>query len=493
MNKTLLSLHRFKKLAKKYKTIPVYKKVLADMLTPVSAWLHLSSQVDYAFLFESVEKGNQFNRYSYLGINPISILSHLNGKTVFKSNDRDQIVKKPLLDFLREVLKEYNIAKLDEIPSFTGGFVGYLGYETISWYENIPVHKREDINIPDSIFLLFEEMIVFDHSNGTALIISNLNINKNESIDTQFNKAHRKIDDIGEMLHSKIEYQTPLHQKKSELKSNFKRSDFKSAVIKAKEYIRKGELFQIVISQRFERESNADPCSIYRALRSINPSPYMFHLKFKHFDIVGASPELLVKVENNKVRIRPIAGTKPRGKTKSEDLKFEAELREDEKENAEHLMLLDLGRNDVGKVSKYGTVKVLEKMLVEKYSHVMHLVSLVEGELSINIDAIEALKSSFPAGTVTGAPKIRAMEIINELENSSRGIYSGTIGIFDFSNNLNTCIAIRTMIIKKGKIHFQSGAGIVHDSNPDLEYEETFNKARAIMEAINFAEDGLVR
>jgi len=452
----------------------------------------LSKKAEYAFLLESVEKGNQYSRYSYVGINPQKILMHKDGHTSITENGQSINVNTPFLDLLRETQSKYNMVKLPEIPSFTGGLVGYLGYETIAWVEDIPTHNESQLNVPDSVFMLFEDMIAFDHLKGSALVISNVKVGPNHDLKEQFNEAHLRVDAIGELLHSDVDYQTPVRVEQSTVSSNFDQDSFESAVLKAKKYIKDGNIFQLVLSQRFERQISVEPTTLYRALRTINPSPYMFHLKIKDFDIIGASPELLVKVEDGIVEVRPIAGTRQRGETDEEDKVLAEDLINNEKECAEHLMLLDLGRNDVGRVSEYGSVTIPENMVIENYSHVMHIVSDVKGKLAKDKDSFDALMSGFPAGTVTGAPKIRAMEIIHELEPDRRDIYSGAVGFFDFTGNINTCIAIRTMIMKNGTVHFQSGAGIVHDSDPTKEFDESVNKAKAIMAAIDFAEKGLV-
>jgi anthranilate synthase component 1 len=493
MDKTQLTFDEFKHLVSHgSKTVPVYKRILADLLTPVAAWVHLSKKAEYAFLLESVEKGNQYARYSYVGINPQKILSHKDGQTCITENGKSIEIDKPFLDLLRETQSQYNMVKLPEIPSFTGGLVGYLGYETIAWIEDIPTHTDSAMDVPEAVFMLFEDMIAFDHLKGSALVISNVKVDSNLDLKLQFDAAHSRIDIIGESLHSDVDYQTPVRVEKSEVSSNFNQDTFESAVLKAKEHIVDGDVFQLVLSQRFERQTSVEPTTLYRALRTINPSPYMFHLKIKDFDIIGASPELLVKVEDGIVEIRPIAGTRQRGLTDEEDRALADDLINDEKECAEHLMLLDLGRNDVGRVAEFGSVTIPENMVIENYSHVMHIVSDVKGILAKDKDPFDALMSGFPAGTVTGAPKIRAMEIIHDLEPDRRDIYSGAVGFFDFTGNVNTCIAIRTMIMKNGTVHFQSGAGIVHDSDPTKEFEETVNKAKAIMAAIDFAENGLV-
>jgi len=492
MDKTQLTLDEFQDLAQGCTTVPVYKRILADLLTPVAAWVHLSKKAEYAFLLESMEKGNQYSRYSYVGINPQKILMHKDGQTTITENGKSIDVDTPFIDLLRETQSQYNMTKLPGIPSFTGGLVGYLGYETIAWVEDIPIHDDSAMDVPDSVFMLFEDMITFDHLKGSALVISNVKVDSKHDLKEQFEAAHDRVDAIGELLHSDVDYQTPVRVEQSKVSSNFDHDAFESAVLKAKEYIVDGDIFQLVLSQRFERQTSVEPTTLYRALRTINPSPYMFHLKIKDFDIIGASPELLVKVEDGTVEIRPIAGTRQRGETEAEDEMLANDLINDEKECAEHLMLLDLGRNDVGRVSEFGSVTIPENMVIENYSHVMHIVSDVKGTLAKDKDPFDALMSGFPAGTVTGAPKIRAMEIIHELEPDRRDIYSGAVGFFDFTGNVNTCIAIRTMIMKDGTVHFQSGAGIVHDSEPTKEFDETVNKARAIMAAIDFAENGLV-
>ena len=492
MDKTQLTLDEFQDLVSQgCQTIPVYKRILADLLTPVTAWVHLSQKADHAFLLESVEKGTQYARYSYVGVNPQKILTHKGGETTISENGYTIEIDTPFLDLLRETQSQYKMMKLPGIPAFTGGLVGYLGYETIAWVEDIPTHSDTAMDVPDAVFMLFEDMIAFDHLKGSALVISNVNVDPDEDLQFQFDSAHARVDVIGESLHSDVDYQTPVKVEKSDVSSNFNQDDFESAVLKAKQHIVDGDIFQLVLSQRFERNSSVQPTTLYRALRNINPSPYMFHLKINDFDIIGASPELLVKVDDGTVEIRPIAGTHHRGESETEDQALAEDLMNDEKECAEHLMLLDLGRNDVGRVSEFGSVTIPEKMVIENYSHVMHIVSDVKGKLAIDKDPFDALMSGFPAGTVTGAPKIRAMEIIHDLEPERRNIYSGAVGFFDFTGNVNTCIAIRTMVMKDGVVHFQSGAGIVHDSDPTKEFEETVNKAKAIMAAIDFAENGL--
>ena len=334
MDNTQLIFDEFQDLASRCGTVPVYKRILADLLTPVAAWVHLSQKTQYAFLLESVEKGNQYARYSYVGINPQKILMHKDGKTTISKNGQCTTVDTPFLDLLREYQSQYNMEKLPGIPSFTGGLVGYLGYETIAWVEDIPIHEYSALNVPDSVFMLFEDMIAFDHLKGTALVISNVNVDKDRDLKEQFDAAHFRVDAIGESLHSDVDYQTPVQVKKSEVSSNFNQETFESAVLKAKEHIIEGDVFQLVLSQQFERETKVKPVTLYRSLRSINPSPYMFHLKINDFDIIGASPELLVKVEDGTVEIRPIAGTRHRGKSEAEDQALAEDLINNEKECA---------------------------------------------------------------------------------------------------------------------------------------------------------------
>ncbi len=484
--------NEFKKLATEFKTVPVYKRVLADLLTPISAFMKLAKNSDYAFILESVEGGEQYARYSFIGRNPKQIIKSENKRVFTKSIGDWEEVEDDFLPFIRDIHKSYHSPKLDNLPSFTGGLVGYLGYESITWIEDIPVYERDELETPDAVFMLFEELIAFDHLKNQIILFSNVQITDDINLDSAFEMALQKIDMMGENLHEDIDYQTPKITKGSISESNFSQQDFEKAVISAQEYIKSGDIFQLVLSQRFKRQTEADPQTIYRALRTINPSPYMFHLKLSDIEVIGASPELLVKVEDKEIEIRPIAGTRKRGKTSEEDLQLAEDLLSDEKERAEHLMLVDLGRNDVGRAAQYDSVKLHEFMKVEYYSHVMHIVSDVRGKLSVDKDAFDALYSGFPAGTLSGAPKIRAMEIIHELEPSRRGIYSGAIGYFDFSGDMNTCIAIRTMVMKGNSIYFQAGAGIVYDSDATKEFEETVSKASAINSAIDLAENGLL-
>ncbi|UCD37164.1 MAG: anthranilate synthase component I [Fidelibacterota bacterium] len=486
-----MNFDQFEALAQKHSAVPVYRKVLADLLTPVSAFMRLARHYKPTVLLESVEGGRQFARYSYICVDPHTVVTHADGKTIVEQGSKRRTEKAPFLSILREQLASYDLPQVDGIPDFCGGWVGYLGYETTTWVEQVPIHPHTSQDIPDAVFMLFQTVMAFDHLKQEIIICHTQQVDRDQPLRSQYEAALAAVDQVGEALHTDIDYQTPAVMALSRLESNLSQPEFMAAVKQAKEHIFAGDVFQLVLSQRFYRETQADSLSLYRALRNINPSPYMFYFSLDDFAIIGASPELFVKVEGQQMEVRPIAGTRPRGKNHEEDARLAEDLLADEKELAEHLMLVDLGRNDVGRVSRFKSVSVKEFMVVERYSHVMHIVSDVRGELLADKDALDALLAGFPAGTVTGAPKIRAMELIHELEPSRRGIYAGTVGYLDFHGNLNTCIAIRTMLIKDGVVSFQSGAGIVADSDPAREYDETVHKAEAIMRAVDFAERGL--
>ncbi|MCJ8345922.1 anthranilate synthase component I [bacterium] len=430
-----------------------------------------------------------------IGKNPKTIYGLKDDQSyIMKREDQYQSVatQENYLDLLSNVQESILGPKLEELPDFYGGLVGYLSYETVTLIEKIPIHKRDEKDPWDALYMQFDELIAFDHLKNQMIVFSNVHIDDSTNLEEAFAQAHQKIDQWGEDLHTEIDFQLTKKVSRSELNSNFEKDEFIQSVKKAKEYIESGDVFQLVLSQRFHRKSQVPPSSLYRALRTINPSPYMFFMDFPEYQLIGASPELLVKVNEGEMEVRPIAGTRKRGKNMEEDDFLAKDLLADKKELAEHLMLVDLGRNDVGKVCEYGSVSLKEYMNIEKYSHVMHIVSDVVGKLKSDSRLIDALFSGFPAGTTSGAPKIRAMEIIHELEPSRRSIYSGCVGYFDYVGNLNTCIAIRTLLMQGEDVYFQAGAGIVYDSDPLSEYEETRNKARAIMKAIDFAEDGLI-
>jgi len=393
------------------------------------------------------------------------------------------------------------VVNLPELPRFSGGAVGYIGYDIVRFWEKIPGKNRDDLNLPDSLFMLSHTLVIFDHLNHTIKVVSYAPVDKKESPQIAYKEARHRIDKVITKLKQPFPFLLSVKEKREKKKeteeikrkteSNFTSDTFQARVKKAKEYIKAGDIFQVVLSQRLKRKISASAFDIYRTLRSLNPSPYMYYLKCGDFEIVGSSPEILVRMEKKKVIYRPIAGTRKRGKGKTEDEFLLKELSIDAKERAEHIMLVDLGRNDMGRVCEYGTVKVTELFSVEKYSHVMHLVSNIEGRLRKEMDQYDLLRACFPAGTVSGAPKIRAMEIIEELEPCRRGPYAGALGYFSFSGNMDTCIIIRTIIIKKGIAYVQAGAGIVADSHPESEYEETLNKARALIKAIEVAEKGI--
>ncbi len=471
--------------------MPVYRRFIADLLTPVSAFLRLQGLSERSFLLESVEGGEKTARFSFLGCRPVSTLRFSDGVIEEENGGRCRQVEGDLLAFLTERFRRYKVARPEGLPRFTGGAVGYLSYEMIRYFEDVPVRRAGKPVFPEALFMLFDTVLAFDHLRHEIYIIHNVFLDESgDSLAVKFEQALRRIDDIKQALEKPLLHPATTGSG-AEVVSNFTRSAFCDAVAQAKEFIQAGDVFQVVLSQKFERPVNVPPFDIYRALRVVNPSPYLFFLKMGEMCIIGSSPELLVRVDEGVVEVRPIAGTRPRGKDEAEDSRLAEELRADEKEIAEHVMLVDLGRNDVGRVSEYGSVEVTELMVVEKYSHVMHLVSNVRGRLRPDLNALDALKACFPAGTVTGAPKIRAMQIISELEPEPRGVYAGALGYLDFSGNLDTCIAIRTIVTHGPRATFQAGAGIVADSVPEREFQETLHKAAALRAAIEFAERGL--
>ena len=439
-----------------------------------------------SFIFESVEKGIIRGRYTIIGYNPDKTYNIKKNKIIEYNFKKKKIIKKNVLKYLNELLKGFKVKTPGNIPSMSSMLVGYFSYDIIRLIEKIPDKCKDDIDIPDIRLMRPKNLIIYDNLKKKIFFVEN--IFKEENILDYKIKYQSIKNKFSELSHyGAIELPHNFHKsnKKIKVKSNISRSTFNKIVLKAKDYIKKGDIFQVVLSQRFESIIDKPPLEIYNTLRILNPSPFMFYFNYNDFQILGSSPEILVRLFNKKVTIRPIAGTRPRGKNKKEDKKLTSELLRDPKELAEHLMLLDLGRNDVGKVSKTNSVKVTEKFKVEKYSHVMHIVSNVVGKLKNNLSLFETFLSGFPAGTVSGAPKIRAMEIIDELEKSKRKLYAGGIGYFTANQNFDTCIALRTALIKNKKIYVQAGAGIVADSNPENEYKETLNKAKALLKAIN--------
>lgn len=485
-------------LAPHYTMIPVRMTLLADQETPIRLYQKIRS--NNSFLLESVEGGSRWARYSFIGLNPFETLE-AKGNQITLSRRNSQCVKQEgnPIELLRERMKLYRSPQLANYPRFCGGAVGFFGYNTLHYYEELPTHKREVLDVPDLRFLFVDELVAFDHLKQEIQLIVNLHIEGSESLEEIEQKYEETCARIQEMANrfsddadqpEKKRHVTSQVEKASGLTitSNMTKPEFEAMVERAKEYIAAGDIFQVVLSQRFTVDTDLDPFSVYRVLRTLNPSPYMYYLQYEGETLVGTSPEILVRVEDNKVEIRPIAGTRKRGATPKEDEELAADLLADEKECAEHTMLLDLGRNDVGRVSRYGTVKVEEQMVIEQYSHVMHMVSHVSGQLREDLDPFDAVLSAFPAGTVSGAPKLRAMEIIAELEPDARHTYAGSIGYLSFTGNMDTCITIRTILFKDNQAHIQAGGGIVADSIPEMEYQESVNKASAMLRALEKAD-----
>ena len=480
--------------------IPVWTEILADMETPVSVFRKLAD-ADHAFLLESVEQGENLGRYSFIGFNPEILIRSLGGEIIvsyFGVDEQVQPTPANPMAFMREFMQRYRPAPDPNLPPFIGGGVGYMAYDLVRCFEKLPDNNPDLLRLPDCYFMIADTLAIFDHVRRRMILLANAHVT--EGPRQAYDAAVHKIQLLFERLrsaraiakHSPLTTDTPDVDLSSEgLGSNFTQAEFEAGVEKIKEYIRAGDAFQVVFSQRFSKPYHGDPFDIYRALRAINPSPYMFYLKFGDLQLAGSSPEILVQVNRGQVRVRPIAGTRPRGATHEEDRQLERDLLADPKERAEHIMLVDLGRNDVGRVAVPGSIRVDDLMTIERYSHVMHIVSNVVGRLAPGQDAFDALEACFPAGTVSGAPKIRAMEIIDEVENVRRGPYAGAIGYFSFDGNLDTCIAIRTCVIRNRRVYVQAGAGIVADSVPASEYQETCNKAMALLKAVELAETGL--
>jgi anthranilate synthase component 1 len=458
--------------------VPVYREIVADLETPVSAFLKIN-RGGYSFLLESVEGGERLARYSFIGTEPYRVI---------ETGGEDNLDPLPLI---AEEMKNYKVLPVGELPKFCGGAVGYLSYDTVTRFEDLPSPENDPLGVPESLFMFVDTVLIFDHVMHKIRVMSHVHLDGD--IDKSYGEAVAKIDGLVARLDRPVRSKKQINglvpaDGKSGPSSNFTRKDYEDVVEKIKRYVTEGEVIQVVPSQRLSQPTSAAPFDIYRALRTINPSPYMFYFDFRDFYIIGASPEILVRVEGDTVTTRPLAGTRPRGKTPAEDTALEQELRADEKERAEHIMLVDLGRNDIGRVSEPGTVEVSELMEVERYSHVMHLVTNVQGKLRKDMTAFDALRVCFPAGTVSGAPKIRAMEIIAEVEPEKRGPYAGAAGYFSFSGDMDMAISIRTMVVKDGIAYTQAGGGIVYDSVPEREYEETMNKAGALLNAISQAE-----
>jgi anthranilate synthase component 1 len=488
----ITSFDEFKDLARRGTFVPVCKEIVADLLTPVSAFLKIAEHSDYAFLFESVEGGEHVGRYSFLGKDPFLILRARNGRTTIERAGKLTESERPFIATLRSLMADFRSPFVPDFPRFTGGAVGFLGYGAASWFEPVLGDLGTSSDGADTAgFMLFDTVLAFDHVQHRILIIANARITPDEDLESLYQFACAKIAFLERELDRALSQRPAKTTGGVELRSNYTRDEFETHVRTAKEYIAAGEIYQVVLSQRFEATVAVEPFTVYRALRYVNPSPYMFFIRMGGVSVVGSSPEMLVRVEGSLVETHPIAGTRRRGRNDEEDMRLAEELKRNEKERAEHVMLVDLGRNDVGRVCEYGSVRVPQFMGLERFSHVMHLTSVVEGRLASDRDRFDALVSCFPAGTVSGAPKVRAMQIINELEPSGRGLYAGAVGYLDFAGNLDFCIAIRTVIMSGGNAYIQAGAGIVMDSNPTAEYEETRDKARALIRALELAQQGL--
>ena len=476
--------------SKTYNLIPVYKEVMADMETPISIFQKVTKE-GASYLLESGEVGEKFGRYSFIGICPFMNLESSKGLVTIKEDFSIQkkTTESPLEE-LRKLMKSFNPAIDPRLPRFYGGAVGFIGYDIVQYLENIDLPGEGELDFPDLSFIFAGLVLIYDHWRHSLKIVVNARIKGDP--EKEYERACKDIQKVIEDL------KKPLPDKKEEniseeikFNSNFQQESFENQVRKAKDYISRGDIFQVVLSQRFEAPLTVHPFLLYRVLRMVNPSPYMYYLDFGDFKVVGSSPEPLVRLEDGVVESRPIAGTRPRGKDEQEDLSLAEDLLQDEKEKAEHIMLVDLARNDVGRVCDYGSVEVKNLFSIEKYSHVMHMVTEVQGRLNKDKDAFDVLTACFPAGTVSGAPKIRAMEIISELEPDRRGPYAGAVGYFGFSGNMDTCITIRTMVIKGEKVYVQAGAGVVADSQPTREYQETHHKAAALLKTLNTAREGV--
>lgn len=472
--------------------MPVYRQLFADTLTPVSAFQKIS-ETDYAFLLESADGGEKIAKYSTIGSNPFSGFKCKGSNVeIFNKEGITRIESTDPFKVLEQQISKFSPVRVNGLPDFFGGAVGYTSYDSVRYVETLPDSTTDDLNLPDMYFMFYDETIVFDHLNKTIKVVCAAHIDERDIQDV-YEDAVNKIDNVTNKLRTPVMTLSDDITEKGELSlkfsSNFKESDFLQAVETCKEYIRAGDIIQAVLSQRLQTEINAEPINIYRTLRVINPSPYMFYIKMKDLELIGSSPEVMVKVDDGNINVRPIAGTRKRGSTTEEDELLAKELLSDPKELAEHIMLLDLGRNDVGSVSQYDSVSIDEKMVIEKYSHVMHITSSVSGKLRSDKNAFDGLRACLPAGTLSGAPKVRAMEIIDELEQTRRGPYGGAVGYINFSGDINTCITIRTIVLKNGKdAYIQAGAGIVADSIPEMEYQETLNKAKGLLRAIEVAE-----
>jgi len=485
------SFQEFRRLARHGNLIPVYDVFSADLLTPVSAYLRLSQGARYSFLLESVEGGEKIARYTFAGANPEEVFRYANGACVLESRNRIIWEERDPVSFLREHMARFRPVRVPGLPPLVAGAIGYFSYDMVRLVERLPKRLRDDIGLYDAMLMFYRGLIAFDHVQHLLWVVRNVYTDGAGSLRAKYNAAVKEIRRTRELLEAPVPGEkreaAKAGRRLPKVQSNFKRTEYLEAVRQAKKYVRAGDVFQVVISQRFSAKTQSSAFDVYRELRAVNPSPYLFYLHLNDVHVVGSSPEMLVKVQGRDVFYRPIAGTRWRGADEGEDLRLEQEMLASEKERAEHIMLVDLGRNDLGRVCDYGTVKVEKLMTVERYSHVMHLVSSLRGQLREDVDCFDALMSCFPAGTVSGAPKVRAMEIIEELEKTRRGIYAGGILYLDFAGNLDSCIALRTMVIKNGVAHIQAGGGIVADSTPEGEFIESLNKSKALLRALEEA------
>ncbi|MGH9746084.1 MAG: anthranilate synthase component I [Candidatus Acidiferrales bacterium] len=478
----------FSKLARQGNLVPVYEKFTADLLTPVGAYLRIAHEAKYSFLLESVEGGETIARYTFAGANPEEVFRARGRVCTLETGGREIHFDDNPIEQMRRLTARYHPVRVPGLPPLIGGAIGYVGYDMVRLIEKIPDSGRDDLGLDDCVMMFYLGVVVFDHVQHSVCVLRNVFTEGKGSLREKYDAAVRAIRSARRKLEGPLPAQRrPSRRGALRVRSNMTRPQYLAAVRKAKSYIRAGDIFQVVPSQRFSARTSADPFEIYRALRVVNPSPYLYFLKLDDVSVVGSSPEMLVKVQGRDIFYRPIAGTLPRGRDEKEDRELEAKLLADPKERAEHIMLVDLGRNDLGRVCEYGSVKPERLMFVERYSHVMHLVSSLRGRLREGVDCLEALMSCFPAGTLSGAPKIRAMEIIDELEPTRRGIYAGAILYLDFSGNIDSCIALRTLVAKNGRVYIQAGGGVVADSVPEREYQETVNKARAIVKALEIA------
>lgn len=484
----------FEQLTKKGNIIPIYREILADLETPVSTYLKLADGHPYSFLLESVEGGERWGRYSFIAWDPRSIFASKGENTaIFRPGQSPKWAasKDPLND-LRQFMASFKPVDVAGLPRFWGGAVGYASYDMVRFFEKLPNKPADELDLSDAFFLITDKIVIFDHLSHTAKIVVCIDTSSGKNLKSLYNAAADEIEEIAAKLRKPLK--TPVSKpvlNAKKINSNVSKSKFEKAVINAKEYIKSGDIIQVVLSQRFSKQTSAEAFDIYRTLRLINPSPYMYYLKLNDFEIVGSSPEILVRKEDSLAETRPIAGTRPRGKTEAEEISLSRELLTDPKERAEHIMLVDLGRNDLARVCASKSVTVPQLMTIEKYSHVIHIVSSVIGRLNPGTDAFDLFRACFPAGTVSGAPKVRAMEIIDEMETTARGTYAGAVGYFSFSGNMDMAITIRTIVIKNGIAYVQAGAGIVADSVPEKEYQESKNKAAALFAAIERAEQGI--